>query len=282
MSEDIQNHLDCSFYNPILLWGQHGPQPSTMLQLIVFRLAECLDEADRAVTADKQNLDLMWSTELLALSGSDGASDVLERSVEQFMTSLLGLDQAERNDSCPLSEDDEPDVDSMTYSRSLSSLTVEHELTNRKGLGFSHKQCKILAPYFTYYKFAPHASSDAIFSEYSRIDSHEQYLRARSGLPDEPGFIDLSRHLVMSNCFFSISPEDAKISGIGMDSALKNSDEGSYAEDLQKILRRISELQAIEGTPAPLLVPLFVEADGNCLAHSLSRCLCGSQVSHTQ
>lgn len=258
-----------------------------MLQLIIFRLAECF-EADTAVAVNKQQLDLMWSTELLSLSGSDGASDVLERSVEQFMTSLLASDQAERNGSSSPREDDEPDQDSMTYSRSLSSLTAENELTNRKGLGFSHKQCKILAPYFTYYKFAPPHdsidSSEANVSGYSRIHSHEEYLRASSGLPDEPGFIDLSRHPVMSTCFFSISLEDAKICGIGMDSALKNTQEGSYAEDLQKILRRISEdseLQANlakDGPPALLLVPLFVEADGNCLAHSLSRCLCGSQV----
>jgi hypothetical protein len=238
------------------------------LQLLILRLTECLE-------AEKQNLDLMWSTDLLAFSGSDGASDVLERSVEQFMTSLL---EPERNGSDPVSEDDEPDTDSMTYSRSLSSLTVEHELTNRKPRGFSHKQCKILAPYFTYYKFAADNSSANSVSGHSRILSHEQYLRSRSGLPDEPGFIDLSRQLVMSNCFFSISPQDANISGIGMDSALKNTNEGSYAEDLQRLLRGISELQANGGTPEPLLVPLCVEADGNCLAHSLSRCLCGSQV----
>ena len=221
----------------------------------------------------------MWSTDLLAFPENIGSSDMLERSVEPFMTSLLAPDLERNGSGSLLSDDDEPDTDPMSYSRSLSSLTVDNELTNRKRRGFSHKQCKILAPYFTYYKFAPDGLSDAnSVSVYSRILSHDHYLRSRSDLPDERGFIDLSRHNGMSNSFFSISPEDASISGIGMDSALKSTGEGSYAEDLRNILRKISELQEKEGTPAPLLVPLFVEADGNCLAHSLSRCLCGSQV----
>jgi hypothetical protein len=244
------------------------------LQLLISRLFDEVEPDE----VDKQNLNIMWSTDLLAVSESHGASAVLERSVEKFMASLLAPDQ-ERTGSGTLSEDEDPNTDPMTYSRSLSSLEVEHELTNRKRLGFSHKQCKILAPYFTYYKFTDAASSDTnSVSEHPRILSHDSYARAQSGLPDEPGFIDLSRHQIMSNCFYSISPEDANLSGIGMDSALRKTDEGSYAEDLQKLLRRISELQAKEGCPAPLLVPLFVEADGNCLAHSLSRCLCGSQV----
>lgn len=246
------------------------------LQFIVIRLFEP-EENDRS--SPNPLLDLMWSTDLLASSGSNGASDVLEQCVAQFMTSLLTPVQNERTGSSPLSEDDETDPENQSYSRSLSSLTVEHELTNRKKHGFSHKQCKILAPYFTYYKFGPgDCPGEKSVLKHARIHSHEQYLRARSDLLDEPGFIDLSRHPVLNSCSFFISPEDAKISGIGMDSALKSTDDGSYAKDLQRLLQTISELQANAGIPAPALVPLYVEADGNCLAHSLSRCLCGSQV----
>jgi hypothetical protein len=94
----------------------------------------------RLLLSHLQNLDLMWSTDLLAFQENIGSSDMLERSVKPYMTSLLAPD-LERNGSGSLfSDDDEPDTDSMSYSRSLSSLTVDNELTNRKRRGFSHKQ----------------------------------------------------------------------------------------------------------------------------------------------
>jgi hypothetical protein len=167
-------------------------------------------------------------------------------------------------------------ADAERNSRTLTSLETPHELTDRKNFGFSHKQCKILAPYLTYYK----PESSDVPARYARIQSHEIYVEEHPGLPNEHGFFDCGRDSALSTCAFSVEPEDVLLPGIGMDSALKSSiGQSGYASMLDGLLKRISDIQLEKtGKRARQLVPLFVEADGNCLAHSLSRCLCGSQV----
>ena len=112
------------------------------------------------------------------------------------------------------------------------------------GSGFSHLQCKMLGPMFSLYK----ATRDQAVTEWST------------------GGCIIWEQAIKVPWSFSILPEDVNAKGFGQDK--------QAAAYMPRLLAMLTA--ANEGNPG--LVPLHVDRDGNCLVHSLSRCLVGQEV----
>ena len=150
------------------------------------------------------------------------------------------------------------DPPAASLARTVSE-NVEEATNQHRVLGFSHLQCKLLAPLLTRFQMSreglvPSTQGDR---SSSMIELHEDT------------FHNLFTNHSISRQFFSIPREDLEIVGFGKDRV--------WAANLDSLLQTIAQ-KLDPANPPERLAALHVHPDGNCLTHSLSRCLCGQEV----